>query len=152
MSKERLQRTYSNMKTRCYNPNSNRYHCYGGRGIRVCDEWLGWGKGFKNFEKWALLNGYADNLTIDRIDVNGNYEPNNCRWVTNKQNTNNTRRNRNITYNGETHTMSEWCEILGVKLGTLSARIYRGWSLEDVMTKPIRKQTHNQIKAIKEME
>lgn len=125
------------MKTRCYNPSSNKYHAYGGRGIKVCDEWK---NSFANFKKWALSNGYANNLTLDRINNNGNYEPSNCRWVTNKQNTNNTRRNRILTYNGENHTMSEWCEILGVKLQTLSARIYRGWSVEDAITKPIRKQ------------
>lgn len=147
MSKEKLQRIYSNMKTRCYNPNSNRYHCYGGRGIRVCDEWK---NSFQNFKEWAVNNGYADNLTLDRINNNGNYEPSNCRWVTNKQNTNNTRRNRLLTYNGETHTMSEWCEIIGIKLQTLSARIYRGWSVDDAITKPIRQQIDNQIKELKE--
>ena len=129
------------MKTRCYNPSSNKYHAYGARGIKVCDEWK---NSFKKFKEWALSNGYGDNLTIDRINNDGNYEPSNCRWVTNKQNTNNTRKNRVITYNGETHTMSEWCEILRVKLGTLSARIYRGWSLEDVKKKPIRKQLPHQ--------
>lgn len=147
MYNKRISRVYWNMKTRCYNPSSNKYHSYGARGIKVCDEWK---NSFKKFKEWALSNGYADNLTIDRINNDGNYEPSNCRWVTNKQNTNNTRKNRIITYNGKTHTMSEWCEILGVKLQTLSARIYRGWSLEDVMTKPIKKQTHNQIKQLKE--
>ena len=141
MYNKRISRVYWNMKTRCYNKSSNKYHAYGARGIKVCDEWK---NSFKKFKEWALSNGYGDNLTIDRINNDGNYEPSNCRWVTNKQNTNNTRKNRVITYNGETHTMSEWCEILGVKLGTLSARIYRGWSLEDVMTRPIRKQLTHQ--------
>ena len=141
MYNKRISRIYWNMKTRCYNQSSNKYHSYGGRGIRICDEWK---NSFANFKEWALNNGYADNLTLDRINNNGNYEPNNCRWATIKQNTNNTRKNRLLTYNGETHTMSEWCEILGVKLGTLSSRIYRGWSVEDAMTKPIRKQlTHH---------
>ena len=143
MNNKRISRIYSNMKTRCYNPTSNRYHCYGGRGIKVCDDWK---SSFANFKEWALNNGYTDNLCLDRINNNGNYEPSNCRWVTKKQNSNNTSFNRILTYNGETHTMSEWCEILGVKLQTLSARMYRGWSVEDAITKSIRKK---QIKSLK---
>lgn len=85
----RLYRIYCNMKQRCYNPKNSRYHCYGKRGIRICDEWL---ENFEKFYYWAINNGYTDELTIDRIDVNGIYEPSNCRWATmleqakNKQN------------------------------------------------------------------
>ena len=78
------------------------YKNYGARGIKICDEWK---NDFKAFYDWAMSNGYADNLTIDRIDVNGNYEPSNCRWVTKEIQNKNTRRNINITYNGKTHNV-----------------------------------------------
>lgn len=89
--KDRLYRTWGDMKTRCLQPNNRRYHKYGGRGITVCDEWMN----FPKFKEWALLNGYTDELTIGRIDNDGNYEPNNCEWVTIQENLR--RRNK---YNG----------------------------------------------------
>ena len=124
----RLYRIWGNMKTRCYNPNSDAYHNYGARGIKICDEWL---NDFKNFYDWAINNGYKDNLTIDRIDVNGNYEPTNCRWCTDKEQCNNTRKNRYITYKNITHTISEWAEIRGIARDTLRNRIVKHhWSIE----------------------
>ena len=88
MSDSKLQRVWSGMKQRCYNPNNKSYHYYGGKGIKVCDEWK---EDFQAFYDWAMSNGYKEGLTIDRIDVNGNYEPSNCRWVTQKQNNENRR-------------------------------------------------------------
>lgn len=107
------------------NEDSAYYKNYKGRGITVCDEW----KDYQIFEKWAYENGYEDNLTIDRIDVNGNYCPENCRWSTRKEQANNRRDNCYITYNGETHTMSQWSDITGLSYSTLEKRHRRG---EDV--------------------
>lgn len=120
----RLYYIYNGMKARCYNKNHHAYNCYGGRGIKICDKWLEKESGFMNFYNWAINNGYQEGLSIDRIDVNGNYEPVNCRWVTQKVQTNNTRRNVYITYNGETHTLKEWSEILNIPYGTLQDRVH----------------------------
>lgn len=113
---ERLYVIWGAMKQRCYYTKGENYNNYGGRGIKVCDEWL---FDYVSFKEWALNNGYENNLSIDRIDVNGNYEPNNCRWATNKQQANNTRRNVMFEYREEIHTMSEWSEILGINYNTL---------------------------------
>ena len=118
---------WNNIKQRCHNSNCKNYKNYGGRGIAVCDKWK---DNFQAFYDWALNNGYSDNLTIDRIDVNGNYEPNNCRFVNMKQQERNKRNNRNITINGEMHCLKEWCELLGLNYQTVFTRIYRGWSIE----------------------
>ena len=119
-----------NMKERCFNPNSNAYKNYGERGIVVCQEWM---HSYECFRDWELKNGYSDDLTIDRIDVNGNYEPTNCRWATNKEQCNNKRNNQLITYNGETHNTAEWSDILGIKKQTLQSRIDRGYPIEDIL-------------------
>lgn len=92
MYTSRIHRIWSAMKQRCYNPNNEAYKNYGGRGIKVCDEWK---NDFTKFCSWALCNGYSDELSIDRIDNDGNYEPNNCRWATREQQNNNTRRQKN---------------------------------------------------------
>ena len=110
------------------------YKNYGGRGIKVCDEW----NSFENFYKWAVNNGYEDNLTIDRIDCNGNYEASNCRWVTVEKQCNNKRNNVLITYNKETHTMAEWNRILNFPKGLLKTRLNRGWSVERALTTKVR--------------
>jgi len=130
----RLYKTWANMKTRCSNPNASRYSNYGGRGISVCDEW----QEFINFKDWALSTGYKDNLTIERIDVNGNYEPANCRWATRKEQANNMTTSHLITYKNETKTMSQWADVLGFELDTLKRRIYLGWSVEKAFTTSLR--------------
>ena len=134
LSKTRLYRIYAGIKERCLNINLKAYKNYGGRGIKVCKEWK---NDFMNFYNWAINNGYSDDLTIDRIDVNGNYEPNNCRWVTKKVQNRNTRANRNITYNGETHCVTEWAEILNINRTILNDRLNKlNWTIEKTLTTP----------------
>lgn len=139
----RIYSIYCTMKARCYNPNNNEYHNYGGRGIKICDKWLS-EDGAKNFADWAYANGYDENAdygecTIDRINVDGDYEPSNCRWATMKQQMNNTRYTVFLTYNGETKSAAEWSEITGVRQGLLTERKRRGWSDKDCIERPIRK-------------
>lgn len=122
VSKTRLYIIWSHMKQRCYNPNSNKYNLYGKRGITVCDEWKA---SFDCFKNWAIMNGYNEKLTLDRKNYNGNYESSNCRWITMKEQANNMRSNHLLTMNGETHTISEWAEITGIKRGTIEQRINR---------------------------
>ena len=97
ISKTRLYKIFSGMKNRCYNPNNQHYKWYGGKGVTVCDEWLG-EKGVQSFIEWALNNGYEENLSIDRIDPSGNYEPSNCRWVTMSENSSIAHRTENTVY------------------------------------------------------
>ena len=139
---ERLYGIYAGIKSRCYNPNRKKYEIYGGRGIKVCDEWLG-RNGYANFRKWALANGYDENApkyqcTIDRIDNDGDYSPENCRWIDCKKQANNRRSNRMITFNGETKTIAQWGEATGILEDTIKARIdYYGWSTEKALTTPV---------------
>lgn len=123
MSKTRLYHTWQGMKKRCNNPDNSSYPRYGGRGITVCKEWE---SKFESFMEWALNNGYADNLTIDRIDNNGNYEPSNCRWTEPKAQARNRRSNIKVRYNGKSITLMELSEITGLNYGLLRARYDRG--------------------------
>ena len=113
MTGTRLHRIWKNIHTRCYNQKNPKYQRYGGRGIKVCDEWIG-ENGFQNFYDWSLASGYQEDLTIDRIDNDGNYCPENCRWVTNKVQSNNKSQCRYITVDGETKSISEWIDYLGI--------------------------------------
>lgn len=141
MSNTRIYREYASMKRRCDNPNVQDYSHYGGRGITICEEWR---NDFMAFYNWAMANGYRDDLTIDRIDFNGNYEPSNCRWATMKEQANNTRRNSFLEFNGETKTVKQWAEIVGIRYGTLVARLNDyGWSVEKALTTPVIKTTKN---------
>lgn len=131
----RLAHCYDSMKTRCYNKNFIRYDRYGGRGIKVCDEWL---NDFESFVKWALKNGYRDDLTLDRIDNDGDYEPDNCRWASKKEQANNTRTTVMIEIDGVVKPLQEWCEIYGIKQETVHARRRKGRRGRDLF-KPVRK-------------
>lgn len=113
---------WSSMKARCMNPKAISYPNYGGRGIKVCDEWLE----FKSFHEWAMTNGYSDDKQIDRIDNDGPYSPENCRWVSRSENQRNTRRTHLITLNGKTQCASDWIKELGVSRSTFYAGIKKG--------------------------
>lgn len=115
----RLHYIWVSMKDRCNNPNDQAYAHYGGRGISVCQEW---NNDFVTFYEWAINNGYDKTLTIDRIDVNGNYEPSNCRWADKKTQANNKRNNIIITYNNKTQSLKLWCEELNLDYDMIRAR------------------------------
>lgn len=138
MSHTRIYRCWARMKHRCLHPNDKDYKHYGGRGIKICSEWLDREYGFTNFYYWSMSNGYTDELTIDRIDVNGNYEPNNCRWATIIEQRNNMRSNVVLTYGGKTMTLKQWSDYLGISYKALCTR-WRSWySVEDILTTPLR--------------
>ena len=118
----RLYEIWCSMKKRCNNPHAKNYARYGGRGITVCSEW----EQFEPFQDWALSVGYAEALTLERKDVNGNYCPENCTWIPQKRQARNRTSNKNIQINGETHTLVEWCEIRKLNYSTVYSRIRRG--------------------------
>ena len=129
----RLHNIWSGMKKRCTNPNDSSYSIYGARGIHVCDEW----NSYETFRDWAYKNGYNDSLSIDRIDMNGNYEPNNCRWVNSSVQANNKRSNHVLKYNDQSHTIAEWSRITGISYGRIKDRINKcGWDVERALTTP----------------
>lgn len=129
-SKTRLYNIYIKMKARCLNANNPAYVNYGGRGIKICKEWQ---DNYINFYNWAMSNGYNENLTIDRINNNGDYEPSNCRWVDRKIQANNTRRNHFLTYNNKTHTLAEWSKLLKINYNTLKGRLVTGHPIEQIL-------------------
>jgi hypothetical protein len=133
--KSRLYHIWEDMKNRVLNPNNRRFKSYGGRGIKIFENWIQ----YVQFHKWALENGYSDTLTIDRIDVNGNYEPSNCRWSTQKEQGNNRTNNRLITYKNQTKTMMEWSDELGFGFHVLKNRLKRNWTIERALTTPLNK-------------
>ena len=122
----RLYNIWKCMRQRCNNPNNPSYRNYGAKGVRICDEW----KEFAGFRNWAMANGYKESLSIDRIDVNGNYEPDNCRWADDTTQANNTTRNRLIDFHGEMLTMAEIARKLGTTYSTIQHRVERGQPLE----------------------
>lgn len=121
--------SWQSMMTRCYNKSQNGYKYWGGRGIRVCDRWLV----FENFLE--DMGERPKGTSIDRRDNDGNYEPGNCRWATAMEQGGNRRGTRIVTWQGESHHVTEWSRILGIRPNVIFSRLYAGWSLDDVMTK-----------------
>ena len=130
-SHTKLYRTWFHMRQRCSDRNNKDYNRYGGRGITVCSEWE---NDFQVFMNWALLNGYSDSLTLDRIDVDSGYYPENCRWSTNIEQMNNTRANHKISYCGQEKTIAEWARIAGLPYNTLYSRLFRyRWPIDKAL-------------------
>jgi hypothetical protein len=129
MSQSRIYIEWKCMLLRCNTPSHKSYKDYGGRGISVCSQW----HEFPNFQEWALANGYNDNLTIDRIDVNGNYEPSNCRYVDMVTQCNNRRSSKFLTYQGKTLSVSQWARELGLSRNAIFGRLKRGLPIEEVL-------------------
>ena len=132
----KIYRTWQGMKERCYNPSNARYKDYGGRGIKVCDRWLDPNYGFENF--YNDMGDPPEGMSLDRKDNNGDYEPENCRWATHREQMNNTRANRRLIFNGEDLTVAQWAVRLSVSREAIMGRKDRGWSDEKIITTPVR--------------
>lgn len=143
---ERLYTVYAGIKARCTNPNNKYYYAYGEKGITMCEEWA---NDYSKFREWAYGNGYDENAptqqcTIDRIDLDKGYCPENCRWVPASVQANNKSNNRILEFHGEKHTVKEWADITGLSQSTIDGRINRyGWSTEDALTLPLYTKTKN---------
>lgn len=138
LTQTKLYSVHRTMVARCQNPKNNSYKTYGAKGIKVCEEWLG-EKGFINFYNWAMQNGFKDGLSIDRIDNNKGYSPDNCRWATTEQQSLNKKTNVFLEYQGQTKTLKEWSNVFDIPYKTLHARINRNWDLEKAFNEPVRK-------------
>lgn len=130
----RMYDIWNGMRKRCRNENCVRYKDYGGRGIDFCKEW----ENFDNFVEWAKVNGYESTLTLDRIDNDGDYTPENCRWATVKAQNRNKRTCVMVEYKGETKSLVDWCEELGLPYYTIQKRIKKGMDPKDALEKPVR--------------
>ena len=126
------------MKQRCTNPKCRSYKWYGAKGIKVCPEW----SDVKKFYEWAISNGYKNGLTIERININDDYSPDNCKWIPLVEQASNRSTTHYLTYNGETRSVTEWSSLLGIPRSTLSNRVRLGWSTERALSTPTRKEMH----------
>ena len=143
LAHHRLHGIWNNMQNRCNNSKSAFANIYHDRGIRVCEEWSIYKYGYINFYNWAMENGYKDSLTIDRIDNDKGYSPDNCRWISNREQQRNKRNNRLLTLNGVTKCASEWAEELGININTIFKRLGLGWSDQKILTTPVdKKKSH----------
>ena len=128
---KRMYNIWSKMRRRCFCKSDTCYNKYGAKGITVCNEW---NESFEPFYNWSIQNGYTDELTLDRIDPYGNYEPTNCRWVSMIQQQRNRGNNIRIEHNGEIHTISEWCELMNFSYACAKSRYFRLLKTQDVVT------------------
>lgn len=149
-TKTRLYNVWSNMKGRCYDPHDTRYQNYGARGITVCDEWMN----FANFREWAMMTGYKNDAkygecTLERINVNGNYYPDNCRWATIKEQNFNRSSNKILEYKGKKQTLTEWEHEIGCNSYVIGNRLRKGWTVEEALSIPIGgKRVHSRADSI----
>ncbi len=138
---DKLYNIWIGMKGRCYNPNHKDYKWYGGKGITICDEWL---NNFEAFQQWSYAHGYKEGLSINRINSDNNYCSENCRWITLSEQQRNRSNLHYITYNNETHCITEWGEIYGLPRGTIKDRIlYSHWSIEDALLTPKKEEKYS---------
>lgn len=143
LSSHPLHRRWSSMKQRCYDPNTTCYKYYGGRGVRVCDEWI---DNFKAFYDWAIANGWKKGLHLDKDKKGGMlYSPETCCFVTRRENNNLKRNNRRITINGETKTLSEWMRYFKIARATVNSRVALGWPIDEALMRPVRKNKKNKV-------
>lgn len=140
VEKGRLYSCWRDMKGRCQNPRNTSYYYYGGRGIKVCPEW----QTYAVFHEWAMANGYADHLTLDRIDFNGDYSPENCRWATMKEQN----RNKRGCHMIGGKCLAQWAEELGTSASTIRCRIKSGWTIHDAITTPVKKRQKGSSKIL----
>lgn len=133
MKNSRLKNIYKLLKRRCENPEHNHYDRYGGRGIDICEDWK---NSYKKFETWALSHGYKENLTLDRIDNSGNYNPENCKWSTWQEQANNRCTSHLLTHDGETKSIAQWARDTGMTDARLRQRIGAGWEIDKALTEP----------------
>lgn len=141
MSKTRLYQEWAHIKSRCVYKGAKSQQYYGARGIKMCNEWA---NSFEKFRDWALQSGYRDDLTIERIDFNGNYCPENCTWIPQSEQSSNTRRCVIITYNGKTQNLNDWCKELNLDYKRINNRIKKlGWSFERAISEPVNVNKRN---------
>lgn len=142
----RLVGIWNKARRRCLNPKDGHFAEYGGRGIKMCEEWSNRDTGYQAFKKWSYENGYADCFEIDRIDVNGNYEPSNCRWISHKENMDNTRHTRHFEYKGEILTINQIAQKYGLDAQQIRERVNRGWNIVEAVELPknAKRQSHKE--------
>lgn len=141
MSKSRLYQEWAGIKSRCVYKSAENKPYYGGRGIKMCDEWA---NSFECFRDWAMENGYKDDLTIERIDNNGDYCPENCKWIPKAEQSSNRRNCVIVTYNGKTQNLNDWCKELGLDYKRVNNRMKKlGWTFEKAISEPVNVNKRN---------
>ena len=136
---ERLYMIWKSMRERCYTKSCKKYKDYGKKDIKICDKWY---NDFDSFKKWALENGYKKDLTIERKNINKDYSPENCTWITVKEQAKNRSNNHQITYNGKTMILQDWANEVGLDSATIRQRLKNGWSVEDALFTPKKKNQY----------